>query len=135
MPLPRLGYVGAAVTSVITEVVFCIGLYFLVRRRLPNPFSIGMVVRPFAAALIMVLPIWLLRSWSVWVLLPLAVLLYMPLAFLLRVVSFDEVRMLMRAFKLDRLLPPPLRRRWFPRPPAGSERPPPAAIDGLHSGD
>ncbi len=119
--IPRYGYVGAAVTSVITEIGFFVYVYLVVRTRLPNPFSLEMLIRPAAASLIMTLPLLVVNSWSVWVLLPLGVVIYALLVMPLRVVTPDELGFMMRAFKADRFLPPALRRRFFPRPQPPSE--------------
>jgi O-antigen/teichoic acid export membrane protein len=114
--IPRYGYLGAAATSVITEVGYFVYLYVLVRTRLPNPFGLDML-RPFLASLVMALPLLLLNRVSVWLLLPLGLVLYAVLALPLRVITLQEMEFLLRVGKINRTLPIGLRRLFYSQTP------------------
>ncbi len=86
--IPTLGYLGAAITTVVSEWILMIPFWYCVRRHLPPIPVVQLAWRPVLASAIMGLEVWALRDWS----LPLAVLLAPPLygAALLALRSFDQ---------------------------------------------
>ncbi len=91
--IPRFGYVGAAISTVLSEWVLMVPFWYCVRRHLP-PISLPRLFwRPLVASAVMGLEVWLLRGWS----LPLAVALA-PVVYgagLLALRAFDQEEMVM----------------------------------------
>jgi O-antigen/teichoic acid export membrane protein len=114
--LPRYSFQGAAVTTIISEIVLLSGLYLVLRRRMPQPFSLQQFVRPFLAGLIMAAGIWVTHD--AWLPLPFLAggSAYVISLFALGTFSVRELRVLLRASRLHRLLPLPMRRRLVPQP-------------------
>jgi O-antigen/teichoic acid export membrane protein len=103
--IPRYGFLGAAVTSVITEVGFFGLIYYYTRTRLPNPFTFGMIARPFLASFIMAIPLLLLHQYSVWLLLPLGIIIYTLLALPLGVITLKDISFILRVGKVENFVP------------------------------
>ncbi|MHB8990622.1 MAG: flippase [Chloroflexota bacterium] len=97
--IPMLGYLGAAITTVVSEWVLMLPFWYCVRRHLPPIPLVQLAWRPLMASAIMGLEVWVLRDWS----LPLAISLAPPLyaAALLALRSFDREERAM----LEKLLP------------------------------
>lgn len=86
--IPTLGYVGAAVTTVLSEWALMLPFWYCVRRHLP-PIPVAQLAwRPLVASAAMGVEVWALRDWS----LPLAVALAPPLygALLLALGGLDK---------------------------------------------
>ena len=91
--IPRFGYVGAAVSTVLSEWVLMAPFWYCVRKHLP-PISLPRLFwRPVAASALMGLEVWLLRGWS----LPLAVAIapFLYGAGLLALRAFDQEELAM----------------------------------------
>jgi O-antigen/teichoic acid export membrane protein len=115
--IPRYGIMGAAVSSVLTEIGFFVLLYTFVRTRLPNPFNLEMLVRPFLAALLTAGALLVVRVWPLWTTLPLGVVVYAALALPLRVVTPKELGFLLTASKVAHRIPRRLQRALYLTPP------------------
>jgi O-antigen/teichoic acid export membrane protein len=88
MLIPVLGYAGAALTTVVSELVLMAPFWYCVRRHLPPVPLLGIAWRPAVAAAVMGLGVWAIRDWS----LPLAVAVA-PMVYaagLLALRTFDE---------------------------------------------
>ncbi|MBN1955568.1 MAG: oligosaccharide flippase family protein [Anaerolineae bacterium] len=142
--LPRYSYLGAAVTSIITEVLFYSIVYLVLRRDVPRPLGARFMLKPIAAGAGMVAALLLLRavlptSWALpegntaggslalsWLAsaLPLLVLMcftgliYLGMLFALGTFNQEERRWMLRVLQLYRLLPVQARNAVLaPRPP------------------
>ena len=60
--LPRYSYVGAAATTIVTEVAFCAALYLVLSRKIRQPLQWRVVIRPFLAAFAMAMSISFMSS-------------------------------------------------------------------------
>jgi O-antigen/teichoic acid export membrane protein len=88
MLIPVLGYAGAALTTIASELVLMVPFWYCVRRNLPPVPLLSIAWRPVVSAAAMGLGVWAIRDWS----LPLAVALA-PLVYaagLLALRTFDE---------------------------------------------
>lgn len=112
--IPRYGYIGAAVTSVLTEIGYFILLFGFVRSRLPSPVHLSMLVRPVLASVVMALPLLLGHNWPLPLLLPLGVGIYGLAALVLRVFSPEELAFLLKVGRVEHMVPPGLRRLLMP---------------------
>jgi len=114
--LPRYSFRGAAVTTIITEIVFGSALYLVLRHRVARPFDFKQFVRPFLAGLIMAGVIWVTHD--AWLPLPFLAggLAYVVSLLALGTFPARELRVLLHAIGLHRLLPLPIRRRLVPQP-------------------
>jgi O-antigen/teichoic acid export membrane protein len=85
--IPILGYAGAAITTILSELVLMVPFWYCVRRHLPPVPVLSIVWRPLLASLLMGLEVWFLRDLN----LPLAVAAAPPLygALLLALGSLD----------------------------------------------
>jgi len=128
--LPRYSFRGAAVTTIITEVFFGSALYLVLRRRVPQPFDFKQFFRPFLAGLIMAGIIWVTHEAWLPLLLFVGGLAYVTSLLVLGTFSGRELRVLLRATRLHRLLPPPIRWRWVPQPVEPSRGQPQYQDDG-----
>jgi len=108
--LPRFSYVGAAVTSVLTEIGYFVLLYWFVRTRLPNPLHLRDLVKPALASFVMGVPLWLMRGWPILVSLPIGLVVYGVATIALRVLSPGEMEFLLKISRMQRFVPPRLRR-------------------------
>ncbi len=114
--LPRYSFRGAAVTAIFTEIFFGSALYLVLRQRVPHPFNFKQFVRPFLAGLIMAGVIWVTHD--AWLPLPLFAggLAYVISLLALGTFSARELWVLLRATRLHRLLPRPIRWQLVPQP-------------------
>ncbi|MHB1133042.1 MAG: oligosaccharide flippase family protein [Chloroflexota bacterium] len=95
--IPAYGYQGAAVVTVLSEVVLLVPFLICVRRHMPLPPLASLAWRPLLAACVMGLAVWALRDYSPLLGIPLGAVLY-PLA-LLALGTFDaDDRLLLRRF-------------------------------------
>jgi len=114
--LPRYSFRGAAVTAIFTEIFFGSALYLVLRQRVPHPFNFKQFVRPFLAGLIMAGVIWVTHD--AWLPLPFFAggLAYVISLLALGTFSARELWVLLRATRLHRLLPRPIRWQLVPQP-------------------
>lgn len=113
--LPRYSYVGAAITSVLTEIGYFILLFGFLLTRLPNPIELNMLVKPVLAAVVMALPLLLLHNWSILILLPLGAIVYGGAILILRVFTPQEIELLLKAGRIQNRVPAGLQ-RWLAPP-------------------
>lgn len=92
--LPRYTYIGASVAAVLTELIFCVALGVFLYRRMPGAIHLQVFLRPALAALVMAIPLWFLRDWSLWALVPLGVGVYIGTLFALQTFSAQERRLM-----------------------------------------
>lgn len=97
--IPMLGYVGAAVTTVVSEWVLMAPFWYCLRRHLPPIPALQAAWRPAVAAAAMGLLVWAMRGWSVPLAVALAPFVYGAGLLALRVFGKEELAL------LDRLLP------------------------------
>jgi O-antigen/teichoic acid export membrane protein len=95
--IPPLGYVGAALVTILSEIVLLIPFYYSVRRNLaPVPFW-SLAWRPALASAIMGLGLWwMLMQVGLWVAVPLAGVLYAVTLIALGALGEDERALLRR---------------------------------------
>ncbi|HEX9017076.1 MAG TPA: oligosaccharide flippase family protein, partial [Chloroflexota bacterium] len=86
--IPRYGYAGAAVTTVLSEWVLMVPFWYCVRTHLPPVQVLRIVWKPALAAAAMGAEVWLLRDWNVLAATLLAPLVYAAGLLVLR--TFDE---------------------------------------------
>jgi len=60
--LPRYSYLGATITSILTEVLFFTASYVALRRDIPRPLGRRFLLKPAAAGTLMAAVTWLLRG-------------------------------------------------------------------------
>jgi O-antigen/teichoic acid export membrane protein len=60
--LPVYSFVGAAITTILTEVFFFSLLYLCLGRRMPHPIDLRLLVKPAFAGSVMALGLWFLRA-------------------------------------------------------------------------
>jgi O-antigen/teichoic acid export membrane protein len=104
--IPRFGLIGAALVTVVTDLIGALQFHFLLRRRLRLPNIGPLLVRASIAAGLMGLAVAALSHLHLFLTIGLGVAIYAVLALALRVLSDDE-----RA-----LIAGLLRRRFGPRP-------------------
>jgi len=94
--IPTLGYLGAAITTVLSEWALMGPFWYCVRRHLPPIPVLSLAWRPTMASALMGLEVWALRDWSLPAAVMVAPLLYGALLFLLGTLSLEERALLGR---------------------------------------
>jgi O-antigen/teichoic acid export membrane protein len=92
--IPRYGFVGAAVVTVVSEWVLLAPFWYAVRQQLPPVPLLSLIWRPTLAALIMGLAVWWLRDFNAWLSIPVGALIYGAVLLALGTVSRGEVQAL-----------------------------------------
>jgi O-antigen/teichoic acid export membrane protein len=90
--IPRYGFVGAAVVTVVSEWVLLAPFWYAVSKQLPPVPLLGLLWRPTLAALIMGLAVWWLRDFNAWLSIPVGALVYLGALLALGTVNRDELR-------------------------------------------
>ena len=97
MVIPAYGYLGAAVVTVLSELVLMVPFFYGVQRWVGSVDLVGLGWRPVLAAGLMGLALWWLRDLNLFLLILAGAFVYLPLMLLLRVFSADELRLLRNA--------------------------------------
>jgi len=111
--IPRYSFVGATLTTILTEMCFFGALYVLLSRRVSRPIAWQLALKPGIAGAGMALSVWLLRGLGLLPLVVLSALVYLGLLLALGVLSREEWRLLWRVSQLYRLTPTSIRRTIF----------------------
>ncbi len=101
--IPRYGFMGAAITTILTEVCFAIGLYLALSSRIPRPMPWEVLVRPSIAVAVMGIALWLLVDLPLLALLLAAGSVYLVALVSLGTFSPEEWRVLMHISQIERL--------------------------------
>jgi O-antigen/teichoic acid export membrane protein len=94
--LPANSFVGAAITTILTEVCFFILLYMYLARRVSHPLSFRLLIRPAFAGSTMALVLWLLRALPILPLLLLGCAVYLIALLAVGTFSQQEVQVARR---------------------------------------
>lgn len=95
--IPAYGFLGAAVVTVLSELVLMVPFFFGVSRWV-GPVDLGSLAwRPVLAAAVMGAILWWLRDLNLLIIIAAGALIYLPLTLLLRVFSADDLRLLRSA--------------------------------------
>jgi O-antigen/teichoic acid export membrane protein len=100
--IPRYGYLGAAATTVLTDLVAAVLFYRLLSRKLKLPNLLPIAARVLAACLVMAGVVVLLRGVNLFVMVAAGAVTYLVLALLLRMLDENEwglIRRLLRGFR------------------------------------
>ncbi|MCK5218802.1 flippase [bacterium] len=97
--IPKFGYLGAAVSAVLTE-IFLLAAYFLAVSRclFPLPMLVPLV-RVIAATGIMLVPVWFLRSMHPLIAVSTGIIVYLAAVWLMRAIQPEDINLLRRAVK------------------------------------
>nr|WP_290666724.1 flippase [Ardenticatena sp.] len=108
--IPRLGYMGAAYSSVFSEIAIFVGFWWAIRRELDTPIPWRSLGRLLAAASVMGMVIWFIRdTLPLPLLITVGVLVYTLAIIGLRALTPQEMAQLLRILRIRRL-PRPLHR-------------------------
>ena len=88
--IPMFGLIGAALVTVITDLIGAVQFHFLLRRKLELPNMASILLRAIAASFIMGIAIWLLRDWNMFLLIGLGLVIYSVFLLIFRVLTHDE---------------------------------------------
>lgn len=97
--IPRYGYLGAAITTVLSEWALMVPFWYCIRRHLPPVPVFGPAWRPALAAAAMGLEVWLLRDLSLPLAVALAPLVYAAALFALRTFTQEELELVRKAVR------------------------------------
>ncbi len=115
--IPPYSFVGATVTTLLTESVFFSTLFIILSRKATRPLSIQLFLKPALAGLLMASSVWLLRGFTVWLPIVTGGMVYLAALLGLGVFTPVEMRLLLRLPLLARLAPAQVRQ--LDRPSAG----------------
>ncbi len=92
--IPMYGLVGAAIISVVTDMISALQFYLLLRKKLHLPPISWLLVRTITAAVLMAIPVHLLTEWAtgwkVFLAIGAGMVVYLPLLVLFRLVGKSE---------------------------------------------
>ncbi len=97
--LPRYSFVGAAVTTNLTEVFFFVVLYGFLRKCLPHPLDFGFLFKPAVAGGMMALTLWVFRVLPLLPLLLLGGVVYLIAALAIGTFSKQEIQIFVRVVR------------------------------------
>jgi O-antigen/teichoic acid export membrane protein len=95
--IPRFGLVGAAVVTVMTDLISSIQFHLLLRRKLNLPGMKLLILRVIAAAAIMAAPVWMTSGYHVVVPIVIGAVSYLVLIIAFRIVGQNELLFIQRA--------------------------------------
>jgi O-antigen/teichoic acid export membrane protein len=82
--IPRFGLVGAALVTVVTDLIGSLQFYAFLRRKLKVPSVVSVLVRAVVAAGLMGIVVWLVDGWNLFLAIGLGAIVYFLLATALR---------------------------------------------------
>jgi O-antigen/teichoic acid export membrane protein len=94
--IPRFGFLGAAATTVATDIVISIQFYFLLKRKLNLPDIKPVVAGVLAASALMGLVVWMANDFHLFIQIGLGGAVYSLLVFVFRLLDKDEKNMIAR---------------------------------------
>jgi O-antigen/teichoic acid export membrane protein len=94
--IPRFGFLGAAATTVATDIVISIQFYFLLKRKLKLPDIKPALLRVTAASAVMGVGVWFAGGYHLFVQIAVGAVLYILLVFAFRMLDDDEKSMIAR---------------------------------------
>lgn len=104
--IPRFGLVGAALVTVVTDVISALQFHFLLRRKLNLPNMTWVAVRISLASLLMAIPVWFTINLHLFVVILVGVVTYTVLIFAFQVLTKQELALFRRALhRLGGMLP------------------------------
>jgi O-antigen/teichoic acid export membrane protein len=92
--IPRFGFLGAAATTVATDLIISIQFYFLLKRKLHLPDIKPVLARVAAASIVMGLMVWWGRDLHLFLQIGLGISVYGMLVFAFRLLEPDEKTMI-----------------------------------------
>jgi O-antigen/teichoic acid export membrane protein len=97
--IPRFGLVGAALVTVVTDLVGAIQFYLLLGRKLNLPNTGGILLRVLLASALMGITVWLAGDLNLFVLVALGVIVYLGLVLAFRILDDTEWRMIRQVIR------------------------------------
>jgi O-antigen/teichoic acid export membrane protein len=105
--IPLYGLIGAAVVTVLTDLISSIQFHFLLRKRLNLPDIKTVVLRVILAAGLMAIPVWMVLDYHVFVPMAVGAIVYFVLIIAFRVVGNQELMFIRKAAKKLKLIRTP----------------------------
>jgi len=109
--IPRYSYLGATISSILTQASFFVVLYLFLSRWVPGVIQLEIFMKPMLGALVMSVSILILRDLPLLLLVPLGAAMYILALFLLKSFSLEETRTILKLVENLRVLPKPIQRR------------------------
>jgi O-antigen/teichoic acid export membrane protein len=105
--IPRYGLVGAAIVTVVTDLISSIQFYFLLRKTLNLPDIKWVLLRVIIAAVIMIIPVQMVMHLHVFVPMAVGAVTYLILIIAFRIVGGEELLFIKKAAQKLKLMRPP----------------------------
>jgi len=102
--IPRYGLVGAALVTVLTDMISSIQFHFLLRRKLNLPDIKPMLLRVILAAVLMAIPVHLVVDFHVLIPITVGAVTYLVLIILFRIVGAEEMTFIRKAIQKVKLI-------------------------------
>jgi O-antigen/teichoic acid export membrane protein len=102
--IPRFGLVGAALITVVTDLISSIQFYFLLRKQLNLPDVKSILARVIIAAIIMAVPVQMVVHMHVLIPMAVGTVVYFVLIIALRVVGNEELLFVQKAARKIKLM-------------------------------
>lgn len=97
--LPAYGFVGAAITTILTEVCFFSLLHLYLARRVSHPIDFRLLLKPAFAGSVMALALWSMRALPLLLLLLLGSIAYLAALLAVGTFSREEGQVVLRIFR------------------------------------
>jgi O-antigen/teichoic acid export membrane protein len=104
MFIPRFGLVGAALITVVTDLISSIQFYFLLRKQLNLPDVKSILARVIIAAVIMAVPVQMVVHMHVFIPMAVGAVVYFILIIAFRVVGNEELLFVQKAARKIKLM-------------------------------
>jgi O-antigen/teichoic acid export membrane protein len=99
--IPKIGYVGAAITTVITELVLFLFYYYIVSQHIRNINALRILAKPLLATLIMCIFIYLAK-FHLLIIIPTATIVYFVVLFLLKTFTEEDINLFKQVINIKR---------------------------------
>ena len=94
--IPKLSYIGASITTIISAIVFFVIVYFLLKKYLYTPPILRMIYKPIFAGLLMGLAVYYLSFLNLFVVIALGAVIYAGIMYLIGAITEEDKEILFK---------------------------------------
>ena len=94
--IPKLSYIGASITTIISAIVFFVIVYFLLKKYLYTPPILRMIYKPIFAGLLMGLVVYYLSFLNLFVVIALGAVIYAGIMYLIGAITEEDKEILFK---------------------------------------
>jgi O-antigen/teichoic acid export membrane protein len=103
--IPRYSFIGATITTILTETGFFIFLYLLVSQKISRPFAVRLILKPGTAGALMALVVWWLYGLPLIPIVLLSAIAYLICLLIIGTFTRDEIFLFLGISRIYRWAP------------------------------